>query len=61
MANKHDLAIRWSDHPNGISWIRKLGGVTVWGYPKALKNPGGKVAVVVRGGEVVLEFVVGKI
>jgi 5-methylcytosine-specific restriction endonuclease McrA len=61
MSKMHDLAIRWSNRPNGISQVRKLGGVTVWGYPKALKNPGGKVAVVIRGGVVALEFLVGKI
>jgi len=61
MAKKHDLAILWSDHPKGINRIRELGGVAVGGYPKALRNPGGKVAVMVRGGGVALEFVVGKI
>ena len=61
MANKHDLAIRWTDHPDGIRRVRKLGGVPVWGYPKALKNPNGKVALVIRGGVVALEFRVRKI
>jgi len=51
---KHDLAIRWSNGKAGLARVRKLGGVVVKGYPNRIKIPGGKVAVVVKGGVVAL-------
>lgn len=61
MKKNLDLAVRWSDARSSLSRINLLGGVPVSGYPQHLRNPGGKVAVVMHGGEVALDFTVGGI
>jgi hypothetical protein len=52
----YDLAVRWPDGKQSLQRIIKLGGLPLYGRPKYLKIPDGKVAIVQHGGEISLLF-----